>query len=192
MLGRLPQTLDVGGISYDIRTDFRSILLVIAAFNDDELTDAEKLYVCLKQIYKKFESIPHDAYAEAYKQAVWFINCGEDPEKEGRKSPRTVNWIKDESLIFPAINRAAGQEVRLAKYMHWWSFMGYFQSIDKESTYGYILMLRQKRAKGKKLEKWESEFWNNNRALCDLNLTASSGHDAESTLAEIYKQLQKG
>lgn len=192
MLGLLPQTLDVSGVSYEIRTDFRSILRIIAAFNDDELSDAEKLYVCLKQIYKNFESIPRDAYAEAYKQAVWFINCGEDADKEGRRNPRTVNWIKDEGLIFPAINRAAGQEVRLVKYMHWWSFMGYFQNIDRESTYGYILTLRQKKAKGKKLEKWEAEFWNNNREMCDLNMTASSGHDAESALAAIYEQLKKG
>ena len=192
MLGRLPQTLDVRGTPYDIRSDFRSILLIIAAFNDDELTDAEKLYVCLKQIYKDFERIPHDAYAEAYERAVWFINCGEDANKEGRKNPKTVSWTKDEGLIFPAINRAAGQEVRLAKYMHWWTFMGFFQNIDKESTYGYILTLRPTRAKGKKFEKWESEFWNNNREMCDLNLTASSGHDAESTLAAIYEQLKKG
>ena len=48
MLGCLSRTLDVNGKRYDIRTDFRSILRVIAAFNDDELSDAEKLYVCLR------------------------------------------------------------------------------------------------------------------------------------------------
>ena len=188
MLGSLPQTLDVNGRTYAIRSDFRSILRIIAAFNDDDLTDAEKLYVCLKQTYKDFESIPRDDYTAAYERAVWFINCGEDKPNAGRA--KTVDWQKDESLIFPAINRAAGQEVRLATYMHWWSFMGYFQSIDRESTYGYVLMLRQKRAKGKKLEKWEQEFWNNNRTVCDLNATASSGGDAENTLAEIYKMLK--
>ena len=189
MLGSLPRTLDVNGKRYDIRTDFRSILRVIAAFNDDELSDAEKLYVCLRQVYKKFESIPHDDYTAAYERAVWFINCGED-NKTGSSKARTVDWKKDEKLIFPAINQVAGQEVRLTEYMHWWTFMGYFQSIDRESTYGYVLMLRQKRAKGKKLEKWENEFWNNNREMCDLHATASSGGDAESTLAEIYKQLK--
>ena len=189
MLGSLPRTLDVHGKRYEIRTDFRSILRVIAAFNDDELSDAEKLYVCLRQVYKEFESIPHDDYTEAYERAVWFINCGEDNKPDSHKA-KTVDWIKDEGLIFPAINQVAGQEVRLTEYMHWWTFMGYFQSIDRESTYGYILTLRQKRAKGKKLEKWENEFWNNNREMCDLHATASSGGDAESTLAEIYKQLK--
>ena len=31
-----------------------------------------------------------------------------------------------------------------------------------------VLGIRQKRAKGKKLEKWEQEFYRNNKALCDL------------------------
>lgn len=190
MLGSLPQTLDVNGTTYRIRSDFRSILRIIAAFNDDELTDAEKLYVCLKQTYRDFENIPHDDYAEAYEQAVWFINCGEEA-KSDRKNPKTVDWERDEKLIFPAINKAAGQEVRLAEYMHWWTFMGYFQSIDRESTYGYVLALRQKRAKGKQFEKWEKEFWNNNREICDLHLTASSGHDAEDALTALYNQLKK-
>lgn len=188
MLGDLPRTLDVCGQRYDIRSDFRSVLRIIAAWGDDDLSDTEKVYVCLRQIYIDFESIPQTDYAAAYEKAMWFINCGDDIKE--RNNPKTVDWHKDEQLIFPAVNRAAGQEVRLAEYLHWWTFMGYFQNIDSESTYGYILMLRQKRAKGKKMEKWETEFWNNNRDMCDLNATASSGGDAEDTLAEIFKQLK--
>ena len=53
-------------------------------------------------------------------------------------------------------------------------------------------MLRQKRAQGKKFEKWESEYWTRNRDICDLNLEASSGAETEDALAEIYKELLKG
>lgn len=190
MLGSLPLALDVGGRSYPVRADFRSVLRIIAAFNDPELTDEEKVYVCLRQLYKGFSQIPPEHYAEAYKQAVWFINCGQEPSE--RSSPRVVDWEKDEQLIFPAVNKVAGQEVRAAQFMHWWTFMGCFQSIDREDTYGYVLMLRQKKAKGKQLEKWEQEFWNNNRELCDLHTAASSGAAAEDALAELYKQLAKG
>ena len=190
MLGQLPQALEVGGRTYDIRTDFRSILRIIAAFADDELTVQEKIYVVLRQIYKDFDSIPFDSYAEAYEKAMWFVNCGDEPNE--RESPKIIDWKKDEQLIFPAINKVAGQEVRLSQYMHWWTFLGFFRSIDREDTYGYILMLRQKRAQGKKFEKWESEYWSKNRDICDLNITTSSGEDAESALADIYKELLKG
>lgn len=190
LLGSLPRTLNVNGGEYEIRSDFRSVLRIIAAFNDDGLTTEEKIYVCLRQLYKSIERMPQRDYPEAYEKAMWFINCGTEPSK--KNSPKIVDWEKDEQLIFPAVNKTAGQEVRLTQYMHWWTFMGFFGSIDREDTYGYILMLRQKRAKGKPLEKHEQEFWNNNREMCDLHMTDSSGSEAEDALAEIYKALKGG
>lgn len=190
MIGSLPLALDVGGRSYAVRADFRSVLRIIAAFADDDLTTEDKIYVCLRQLYKDFAQIPPEHFAEAYEKAVWFINCGQSPSE--RNSPKVVDWEKDEQLIFPAVNKVAGKEVRAEAFMHWWTFMGCFQSIDREDTYGYVLMLRQKKAKGKQLEKWEQEYWNNNRDICDLNGSKSSGEEAENALTEIYKELLKG
>ncbi len=190
MIGSLPLALDVGGRKYEVRADFRSVLRIIEAFSDDELTTEDKIYVCMKQLYKEFDRIPREYYAEAYEQAVWFINCGQPESK--RSSTKIVDWKKDEQLIFPAVNKVAGKEVRAEQFMHWWTFMGCFGSIDRDDTYGYILMLRQKKAKGKQLEKWEKEYWNNNRGMCDLHATTSSGIEAEDALAEIYKSLLKG
>ena len=65
MLGDLPQKLTVGGREYNIRSDFRSVLRIIAAYGDDELSDAEKVYVCLRQLYKDFSEMPGKDYAEA-------------------------------------------------------------------------------------------------------------------------------
>ena len=101
MLGQLPQTLDVGGKAYRIRSDFRSILRIIAAFADDSLTGQEKVYVALKQIYRDFDQIPPEQYGEAYERAMWFINCGEQPTES--HTPQIVDWLHDEQLIFPAL-----------------------------------------------------------------------------------------
>jgi hypothetical protein len=38
----------------------------------------------------------------------------------------------------------------------------------RNSVYATVLNLRQKKAKGKKLEKHEKEFWNANKKLCVL------------------------
>ena len=51
--------------------------------------------------------------------------------------------------------------------MHWWTFIGYFDEIG-EGTFSQVLSIRQKRAKGKKLEKWEQEFLKNNRSMVIL------------------------
>ena len=188
MLGQLPTTLTVDGRTYSIRTDFRDILRVIAAFHDDDLTDAEKAFVCLRNVYKDFDNMPEEAYSEAYKAAVGFIDYG---IREDRPSPQVIDWEHDESIIFPAINAAAGHEVRADKSMHWWTFVGHFQSIDRESTLGVVLMIRQKKAKHKKLEKWEQEFFNANRNMCDLKLRKRKAATPESELAQLYAELLK-
>lgn len=166
MLGELPTRLEVDGKEYPIDSDFRNVLAILSAFNDEELDPSEKGYICLKRLYDNFEEIPQDAIQEAYIKAVKFINFMSDAD-DGKKR-KFIDWDKDEQLIFPAINAAAGTEVRLVPYMHWWTFIGYFQNVNPESLFGTVLTIRQKRAKGKKLEKWEREFERNNRELCAL------------------------
>ena len=187
MLGLLPDSLIVAGKRYAIRSDFRNFLRIIEVFNDPELTNEEKVYVFLKRAYVEFDSIPNQHYEEAYKRAAEFM---EWQKEEKKHSPRLYDWVKDEQLIFPAVNKAAGMEIRALPYLHWWTFLGYFQSIDSESLWGTVLSIRQKRAKGKKLEKWEREFYSNNRELCQITRTEVR-KSAEDTLQEIFKSLLK-
>lgn len=188
MLGLLPKTLNVGGTEYKIRSDYRDIFRIISAFNDPELTDQEKAYVCMAQVFVDFEKIPKEHYKAAYDAAVSFIECH---IREDKPSPKIINWEKDEQLIFPAINKVAGFEVRGVPYLHWWTFLGYFQGIDKDDTWGFILVIRQKRAKHKKLEKNEQEFYNANRLLCEVE-QPKTRKDAYDDLDKLYEELMKG
>ena len=187
MLGMLPQTLNINGRAYKIRSDYRDILQIIAAFGDKELSDEEKAYVCLKRLFIAMESIPKSDYQDAYEAAVTFIECHISDRKP---SPKVVNWEKDEQLIFPAINKVSGMEVRAVPYMHWWTFLGYFQSIDREDIWGFILTIRQKRAKGKKLEKYEKDFLNANRDICEVEFREEKV-TTEDSLAKMFNELLK-
>lgn len=184
MIGRLPTTLEIGGIDYAIRTDFRDALTILEAFGDPELDDQQKLFVMLYDLYEDFENIPQDDYEEAVQQANWFLNGGADSEP-GRH-PRVMDWTQDEKIIFPAVNSVAGYETRAAEYVHWWTFLGYFMEI-KEGTYAQVMHLRQKRAKGKKLEKWEQDFWRDNKRLCELERRRSK--EEEETRARLNAML---
>ena len=188
MLGQLPTKLKIKDKYYDIRTDYRNVLRVFEAFADKELSDKEKLLVCLKRMYVNFERIHYNDYKEAYEQICWFIGCGKPEEK--RPPVRSFNWIKDEPLVFPAVNKVAGTEVRSVPYMHWWTFMGYFESIDPDSLFGTVLTLRQKKARGKKLEKYEREFIQNNKALMSLDIDeAAKPKTAEEKLADMFNDM---
>ena len=189
MIGQLPQALKVCNKSYRIRSDYRDVLRIISAYNDKDLSDQEKVFVCLKRIFKDLETMPKDpeTYTEAFKAATEFIECRLSNDKP---SPRVVNWEKDEQLIFPAINKVAGVEVRSLPYMHWWTFLGYFQAIDREDLWGMVLTIRQKKKKGKKLEKHEKEFYAANRDLCSLEKSEDK-KTPEDSLKAIYEQLLK-
>lgn len=187
MLGQLPKTIQVNGKAYDIRTDYRNILRIFEAFADKDLSDAEKMIVCLQRIIIHFRSLPRVDYKEAYEQVYKFLLCGRPEE---RVPPvKTFNWIKDEPMLFSAINKVAGKEVREAPYMHWWTFMGFFEAIDPESLFGTVVSIRQKRAKGKKLEKYEREFLNNNKALMALEVETEKPKTAEDKLMDMFKDL---
>ena len=189
MIGQLPQTLSVCNVEYEIRTDFRDILKIIAAYNDKDLSDKEKVFVCMRRVFKDLNKLPKDknTYSEAFKAATAFIECRLSSDKP---SPKVVNWDKDEQLIFPAVNKAAGMEVRSVPYMHWWTFLGYFQSIDRDDLFGVVLTIRQKKATGKKLEKHEKEFLAANRELCSLEYREDR-ETPEDQMKALYEKLLK-
>lgn len=167
MIGVLPKSLKVGNVDYPIETDFRNILVFFSACNDPELEAAQKMEILLKRLYREgYYRIPQERLEEAMEQARWFVDCGQ--EYDDKKVPRKLmDWEQDEAILFPAVNKVAGCETRSIPYIHWWTFAGYFMEIQ-EGTFSTVLGIRQKKAKGKRLEKWEREFYLSNKKICDL------------------------
>ena len=176
MIWELPTSLEVNGREWDIRTDYRDVLNVLIAFEDPDLKPFEKQYVCLVALYEDFDSMDKEDYAAAYEAAIGFIDgCMGSKTKSHAK---TMDWEQDANLIFPAVNKVAGTEVRAIPYLHWWTFTGYFMEIH-DSVFASVLSVRQKKAKGKKLEKNEEEFWKSNQAICVLKPKLSKEEEAE-------------
>lgn len=170
MIGALPEVLTVGGEDYSIRTDYRNILQVFEAFQDPELTQEEKWIVAIYLLFEDFSRADdvlesaQDGFdlGEAMKKISWFISAGQ-PEKQVLEQP-TYNWTQDEQMIFSAVNKVAGRETRELEYLHWWTFLGYFNEVG-EGTFSFIVGIRHKLNKGKKLEKHEKEFLSHNKEL---------------------------
>ena len=165
MIGILPKSLDVGGKRYGINSDFRIVLNLFEVLQLDELTDLEKAYITVNVLYT--EEIPDKDFEEAVKKAYWFCDGGDMPKSQPSKV-KTLDWKHDESVIFPAINKAAGCEVRTLPYLHWWSFLGYFGEIG-EGLFSTVMNIRLKRAEGKKLEKYEKDFLRKHKELVVLH-----------------------
>ena len=181
----LPVSLRVGGTDYAIRSDFRDVLYLLGIFADPEYEPDEKAAVCLRVMYPDWESIPPQSRQQALDAAVDFIDAGV-PAGGKRNIPRLVDWEQDGPLIIPAVNRVLGGEVRAMGYLHWWTFLGAYMELG-ECLFSTVLGLRQKRAKGRKLEKYEQEFLRENRALVQLQ-TERTEQDAEraAALRELF------
>lgn len=173
MIGGLPETLTVGGVEYPIRTDYRSVLQVFEAFQDPELYPEEKQIVSIYLLFQDFtcaddvEAAVENGFdaAEATRQIAWFIAAGK-PEKDNKSLP-TYSWRQDEQMIFASVNKVAGTETRELPYLHWWTFLGYFNEIG-EGTFSFIVGIRDKLNNRKKLEEHEKEFLRKNSKLVEL------------------------
>lgn len=191
MIGALPETLTVGGKEYPIRTDYRNVLQVFEAFQDPELTQEEKWIVAIYLLFEDFFcdddvlQAAQDGFdlGEAMKQISWFISAGQ-PEKQVLEQP-TYNWTQDEQMIFSAVNKVAGRETRELEYLHWWTFLGYFNEVG-EGTFSFIVGIRHKLNKWKKLEKHEKEFLSHNKELVLMKKPLTK---EEQEQEDAYKSL---
>lgn len=171
----LPTVLEVGGAEYAIRSDYRDVLNICAALSDPDLDGQEKALVLLDSFYPVFSEMPPEHYQEAIQMCFWFINGGE--KDSGKKSPRLVDWEQDFKHIIAPINRVAGLEVRTVEYMHWWTFLAYFNEIG-DCLFAQIVRIRDRKAKGKTLDKGDREWYRQNRELVDFKRKYSEAEEA--------------
>lgn len=181
MIGCLPKTIGINGTDYEIRSDYRDCLNIMTAFQDPDLSTEEQFEVCLEVMYPSFESIPDCDIEEALRKAVLFLDCNREDEESSLEKP-VYDWEQDEQIIFSAINKVARQEVRAVEYMHWWTFLGYFQEIG-QGTFSTVVSIRDKKNKGKKLEDWEKEFVRDNPDIVQLNIKRS--HEEQKIIDKL-------
>lgn len=161
----MPKEAEIGGRKYPVYTDFRDVLEVIKTLQDPEYPEWMRWPVALRLFYQ--DKIPPECQQEAADWMAEFISAGEqEPEHTQRKAP-IIDWEQDAAIIVSDINKVAGCEIRALPYLHWWSFIAYFRGIG-EGQLSTVVSIRSKIRRGKPLEKWEKEFYSENRSRIDL------------------------
>ena len=191
---RLPTSLEINGKEYRIRTDYRVVLDILSAMNDpdifepdmtEEEKNQERVLTLLEILYIDFDELRPRDYEEAMKKGCEFIDCGFREDKK-KPRPQLMNWEQDAPVVIPAINKTVGKDVRAEEYMHWWTFFGAYMEVG-ESTFATIVSIRDKKAKGKKLEKWEEEYYKEHKELVDLRIKKFERSEEEKQeLRELF------
>lgn len=177
----LPESIEVCGSDYRIRSDYRAVLDICAALSDPDLNENEKAIVCLYIFYPDFDEIPVSEYNEAIKKCFWFIAGGKE-EKNNNKQPKIVDWEKDFPLIAGPVNKVLGREIRSLEPLHWWSFLSAYMEIG-DCLFAQVIRIRSKKAQGKPLTKDDREFYRKNRDLVDIKQKYS---EAENDLIKMW------
>lgn len=184
-----PTSLNIGGVDYEIRTDYRAVLDLLTALADPELTDSDpqmtaymQSSVILQIMFPDCDNIPTEHIQEALEKVAEFIDMG---ISDDRRKPKTMDWEQDAPILIPAINKVLNCEIRAQKYMHWWTFLGAYMEIG-ESLFSNVIHIRQKKAKGKKLEKWEQDFYKENKSLIDFKQKDQRSNEEKEKLRDYF------
>ena len=159
----LPKTVEIDGNEYEIRSDYRA-------------------NVVLTIFYPDIDNMPTDVYETALQKCFDFIECGKERDNKSH-APKLVDWAKDFQYIIAPINAVAGREIRADEYLHWWTFIGYYNEINGDCTFAQIVRIRDKQARGKKLDKDEREWLNRNM---DLVVMPSQYTEQEEELLKMW------
>lgn len=177
----LPKSVNIGGEDFQIRYDYRVILDIFEAINDPDLNDEDRAIAVLQMFYPDFDRI--EDYDAALKECLKFINGGKE-EEQGKKQPQLVCWGQDFPYIVAPVNRVLGEEIRAVEYdieanaggLHWWTFLSAYYEIG-DCLFAQIVRIREKKAKGKKLDKSEQEFYKKNRDIIDIKRHYTEAED---------------
>ena len=188
----LPTEIAINNQQFKITNngDYRMVIDCFFALNDIELSEDFRIYTSLIIFYEDINSLEDivdkfgDNVTDAVEQMFKFFNCNDTGSKLTHK---LFDWEQDEQMICSAVNNVARTEIRTLPYLHWWTFMGYYCSIG-ESVFSTVLSIREKIIKGKKLEKHEKEFKNNNPNYFNWNSKTIQQQQDEDYIMSIWNK----
>ena len=169
----LPTSAEFGDVEYEIRPDFRAALDILTALSDPELSDTERASVLLGVFY--VDEIQPEYEQDAIDYCLWFLNGGKEGQKSG---PKLMDWEQDFDLYCPCVNHVLGTDIRDPNTsIHWWTFLSAYMEIDGDSTFSQVVSIRDKKSRGKKLDKSEQEWLSRNRNLVDFKRKYTAEED---------------
>ena len=190
----LPTTITVKDREFHIRDsgDFRMVLDCFSALQDEELSEDYRVLASLLIFYNEFSSETDLANYKEYveglvKEMFLFMNAGQEQSPGADAGYSVIDWEGDSQMICAAINNVAQTEVRSIKYLHWWTFLGYYMSVG-ESVLSTVVNIRSKLCKHKKLEKWEQEFKKNNPRYFVWKKSTVEDRETENLVRNLWNK----
>lgn len=184
LTSKLPTKIKVNDKIFDINYDYRTVINILLAFEDEELTNEEKVYVMLNNLYKS--EIDEEDLEKAIEQAIKFIDCGQENNANNISKPRIYSFKKDANYIFTGINSTHHIDIDEKDDLHWWKFMSFFMDMSSECMFGEIVYYRKRKMDGK-LTKEEKKHYNEIKDLVSLDEVKKQSEARKQFFEEFHK-----
>lgn len=152
ILTALPETVEIDGKHYHIRTSFRE-WMQWDSIVDSSGSEVEKIEKLLRFYYPE---IPLMSLETAIDKMLWFYRCGKQLEPEGETRQRyqrkttkepAYSFEQDAPYIYAAFLDQYGIDLAVED-MHWWKFMALFESIGEDTKMSKIMYYRKASTSG--------------------------------------------
>ncbi len=135
----LPEEID----GHPISPDYRNMIRFDLILQDEEMSEGEKLYLGLAQLWP---SIPQNA-EWAVEKLLWFYGCGRKAKEDGPDSshsnkPRAYDFDQDADLIYAGFYAAYGFSLTTTPFLHWWEFMALLSALPDTTLMGQVMRWR--------------------------------------------------
>ncbi len=186
MIPKLPKSLVVGGIEYDINSHFVTGFNIMQMLERNDISESEKIVAMIGILYNG--NIPIQDSEEAAEKAVWFLDGGNTTrQSNGADYGKLYSWEKDAQFILSAVNLTLGISCRSIEYLHWWDFTAALMEC-KECTFSTLVHQRKLREQGKQ-NKWDKEWWAENKEIAEIKIEASLTAEEQDALDKFNKLL---
>lgn len=157
MIFGLPDTVDICGHKYPIRTDFRIGIKFEQMFDERSLNEDEQIAVLVKALALWFPQVPTKV-SEAIEAMLWFYRCGEDiSDHDTDSNSRIYDLRYDEAYLHAAFLTQYDIDLYSAN-LHWWEFSSLFKALD-ECRLTQIIGYRSVKIDPSNMSKSEQEFY---------------------------------
>ena len=190
LIDSLPESVDVGGMEYEINSDFRTAILFELLMQDTEVSDADKGYMALELFYP---IVPEDM-DEAAEKLLWFYSCGKEYRAkrngivQGADNVRRIySFDYDDDYIYSAFLTQYRIDLQDTEYLHWWKFKAMFRTLSDDLEFSKIMEYRSTEITSG-MTKEQREFYRKKKELYALPLPA----DEEEKIDAITEALMNG
>jgi hypothetical protein len=178
----LPEEID--GVT--IYPDFRNMIRFEAILQDETMSESEKCYAGLRQL---FEKLPPGGTGHAMDRLLWFYTCGKlDSAEAQKKKPahggRAYDFEQDAGCIYAGFLQAYQIDLTEIPYLHWWSFAALLENLPSDTAMAQRMQLRLMDVSQIKDNRLREKYAAQKRAVA-LYRTTAKGKSAEE-LSRMY------